>query len=546
MSILRINGLSHMYDDKVLFKNADLSINNGEHVGIVGLNGAGKSTFINIIAHNISQDEGEVIWLSGIRYGYLDQHADIDRSLTVMEYLQTSFTHLYELDKKLQKLYEEMGSVTDEKELDRMIERSNRMLDTLTREHFYDIEAQIKKVANGLGVNAFGYDTVIGTLSGGQRAKLMLAKLILEEPDVMLLDEPTNFLDVEHVDWLIKFLNASEKTFMVISHDVEFLDGVCKYIVSIENGSIRKYTGNYSQFLVQHEMAVKQYEEDYARQQAEIKRMEDYIARNKARAATAGMANSRKKMLEKLNIEEIKPSMRKYPGIIFQPEREPGTKILAVDGLSKTVGGETLFRNVSFTIEKGDKVAFLSREPRAITALFEIVAGDDKPDSGMVEWGVTINPAYLPLNNAPFFDNQLTIVDWLAQFSQDTSELYLRGYLGKMLFSGDEIYKQVNVLSGGEKMRCMIARMMIRQANTLLLDSPTNHLDLESIQAFNNALVAFKGVVLMTSHDHEFINTVANRIIEITPNGMVDKYMEYDDYLFDERVQENLNRLYTK
>ena len=293
-------------------------------------------------------------------------------------------------------------------------------------------------------------------------------------------------------------------------------------------------------------MAARQQANQNKKAEEKKKELQEFIQRFSANVAKSKQTTSRKKMLEKLNIEEIKPSMRKYPGIIFQPEREPGTKILAVDGLSKTVGGETLFRNVSFTIEKGDKVAFLSREPRAITALFEIVAGDDKPDSGMVEWGVTINPAYLPLNNAPFFDNQLTIVDWLAQFSQDTSELYLRGYLGKMLFSGDEIYKQVNVLSGGEKMRCMIARMMIRQANTLLLDSPTNHLDLESIQAFNNALVAFKGVVLMTSHDHEFINTVANRIIEITPNGMVDKYMEYDDYLFDERVQENLNRLYTK
>ena len=294
------------------------------------------------------------------------------------------------------------------------------------------------------------------------------------------------------------------------------------------------------------QLAARQQANQNKKAEEKKKELQEFIQRFSANVAKSKQTTSRKKMLEKLNIEEIKPSMRKYPGIIFQPEREPGTKILAVDGLSKTVGGETLFRNVSFTIEKGDKVAFLSREPRAITALFEIVAGDDKPDSGMVEWGVTINPAYLPLNNAPFFDNQLTIVDWLAQFSQDTSELYLRGYLGKMLFSGDEIYKQVNVLSGGEKMRCMIARMMIRQANTLLLDSPTNHLDLESIQAFNNALVAFKGVVLMTSHDHEFINTVANRIIEITPNGMIDKYMEYDDYLFDERVQENLNRLYTK
>ncbi len=272
----------------------------------------------------------------------------------------------------------------------------------------------------------------------------------------------------------------------------------------------------------------------------------EFIQRFSANVAKSKQTTTRKKMLEKLNVEEIKPSMRKYPGIIFQPERETGTKILAVDGLSKTVNGEKLFDKVSFTIEKGDKVAFLSREPRAITTLFEIIAGHDQPDSGMVEWGVTINSAYLPLNNSDFFNNELSIVDWLAQFSDDTSELYLRGYLGKMLFSGEEIYKKVNVLSGGEKMRCMIARMMIKQANTLLLDSPTNHLDLESIQAFNNALVSFKGIVLMTSHDHEFINTVANRIIEITPNGMIDKYMEYDDYLFDERVQENLEKLYNR
>ena len=333
---------------------------------------------------------------------------------------------------------------------------------------------------------------------------------------------------------------------MVVSHDRHFLDSVSTHIVDIDYSDINLFSGNYSFWYESSQLAARQQANQNKKAEEKKKELQEFIQRFSANVAKSKQTTSRKKMLEKLNIEEIKPSMRKYPGIIFQPEREPGTKILAVDGLSKTVGGETLFRNVSFTIEKGDKVAFLSREPRAITALFEIVAGDDKPDSGMVEWGVTINPAYLPLNNAPFFDNQLTIVDWLAQFSQDTSELYLRGYLGKMLFSGDEIYKQVNVLSGGEKMRCMIARMMIRQANTLLLDSPTNHLDLESIQAFNNALVAFKGVVLMTSHDHEFINTVANRIIEITPNGMIDKYMEYDDYLFDERVQENLNRLYTK
>ena len=281
---------------------------------------------------------------------------------------------------------------------------------------------------------------------------------------------------------------------------------------------------------------------------AEEKRKEllEFIQRFSANVAKSKQTTSRKKMLEKLNIEEIKPSMRKYPGIIFQPEREAGTKILAVEGLSKTIGGEKLFDNVSFTIEKGEKVVFLSREPRAVTALLEILTGNDRPDSGMIEWGVTINYAYLPLNNAPFFNTDLNIVDWLAQFSSDTSELYLRGYLGKMLFSGEEIYKKVSILSGGEKMRCMIARMMIQQANTLVLDSPTNHLDLESIQAFNNSLISFKGNILMTSHDHEFINTVADRIIEITPRGMIDKYMNYDDYLFDEKVQQNLERLYAR
>ena len=306
------------------------------------------------------------------------------------------------------------------------------------------------------------------------------------------------------------------------------------------------FSGNYSFWYESSQLAARQQANQNKKAEEKRKELLEFIQRFSANVAKSKQTTSRKKMLEKLNIEEIKPSMRKYPGIIFQPEREPGTKILAVDGLSKTVNGETLFDNISFTIEKGDKVVFLSREPRAVTALFEIITGNDKPDKGMVEWGVTINSAYLPLNNAPFFNNQLSIIDWLAQYSSDTSELYLRGYLGKMLFSGEEINKQVNVLSGGEKMRCMIARMMIRQANTLILDSPTNHLDLESIQAFNNALTAFKGIVLLTSHDHEFISTVANRIIEITPNGMIDKYMEYDDYLFDERVQENLNKLYSK
>jgi len=346
--------------------------------------------------------------------------------------------------------------------------------------------------------------------------------------------------------WLENYLANYENTVLVVSHDRHFLDAISTHIIDIDYSDINLFSGNYSFWYESSQLAARQQANQNKKAEEKRKELMEFIQRFSANVAKSKQTTSRKKMLEKLNIEEIKPSMRKYPGIIFQPERETGTKILAVDGLSKTINGEKLFDKVSFTIEKGDKVAFLSREPRAVTALFEIIAGNDQPDTGMVEWGVTINRAYLPLNNADFFNNELTIIDWLAQFSDDTSELYLRGYLGKMLFSGEEIYKKVNVLSGGEKMRCMIARMMIKQANTLLLDSPTNHLDLESIQAFNNALISFKGIVLMTSHDHEFINTVANRIIEITPNGMIDKYMEYDDYLFDERVQENLEKLYNK
>ena len=351
MSILKINNLSHTFENKQLFKNASFDINNGEHVGIVGLNGAGKSTFINIIAGNISYDAGEVIWLNGIRYDYLDQHADIDRDKTVIEYLKTAFDYLYELEKKLNALYAEMADTTDEDKLEKLINKSNRMLEQLESEGFYEIDSRIKKAAGGLGVAAIGYDKKIGTLSGGQRAKVMLCKLILENPDVMLLDEPTNFLDVEHIDWLKKYLCSLKKTYIVISHDTDFLDAVCDHIVSIENGSIRKYTGNYSQFVAQHDMAVKQYAEDYQRQQAEIKKMEDYINRNKARASTAGMANSRKKMLERIDVMQ-KPVVSLESHFSFPCEMLNTRDMLKVDKL--VVGYDSpLLSPISFEM-RGD------------------------------------------------------------------------------------------------------------------------------------------------------------------------------------------------
>ena len=528
--MITVSNLEVQYGKRVLFKDINLKFTPGNCYGVIGANGAGKSTFLKVLSGDVTPTRGSVAFGPHERLSVLKQdHFEFDEC-TVLDTVLMGHQPLWSLMQEKNALY----AKPDFSEEDGI--KVGELEEKFAEMDGWNAESDAANLLSGLGIKENLHYELMGRLNAKEKVRVLLAQALFGKPDNLLLDEPTNE----------NYLANYENTVLVVSHDRHFLDSVSTHIVDIDYSDINLFSGNYSFWYESSQLAARQQANQNKKAEEKKKELQEFIQRFSANVAKSKQTTSRKKMLEKLNIEEIKPSMRKYPGIIFQPEREPGTKILAVDGLSKTVGGETLFRNVSFTIEKGDKVAFLSREPRAITALFEIVAGDDKPDSGMVEWGVTINPAYLPLNNAPFFDNQLTIVDWLAQFSQDTSELYLRGYLGKMLFSGDEIYKQVNVLSGGEKMRCMIARMMIRQANTLLLDSPTNHLDLESIQAFNNALVAFKGVVLMTSHDHEFINTVANRIIEITPNGMIDKYMEYDDYLFDERVQENLNRLYTK
>ena len=450
--MITVSNLEVQYGKRVLFKDVNLKFTPGNCYGVIGANGAGKSTFLKVLSGEVTPTRGSVAFGPHERLSVLKQdHFEYDEC-TVLDTVLMGHQPLWSLMQEKNALY----AKADFSEEDGI--RAGELEEKFAEMDGWNAESDAAELLSGLGIREALHYEKMGSLNAKEKVRVLLAQALFGKPDNLLLDEPTNDLDVNTIMWLENYLSNYENTVL----------------------------------------------------------------------------------------EEIKPSMRKYPGIIFQPSREAGTKILAVDSLSKTVNGETLFSNISFAVEKGDKVAFLSREPRAVTALMEIIAGNDKPDTGMVEWGVTITPAYLPLNNASFFNNQLSILDWIAQFSDDTSELYLRGYLGKMLFSGDEIHKRVNVLSGGEKMRCMIARMMIQQANTLILDSPTNHLDLESIQAFNNALVSFKGIVLMTSHDHEFINTVANRIIEITPNGMIDKYMEYDDYLFDERVQENLSKLYSK
>ncbi|MDE6042342.1 MAG: ATP-binding cassette domain-containing protein, partial [Muribaculaceae bacterium] len=382
-------------------------------------------------------------------------------------------------------------------------------------------------------------------LSGKEKVRVLLAKALFGNPDNLLLDEPTNDLDLDTVAWLEDYLSKFENTVLVVSHDRHFLDSVCTHTLDIDYSRVQLFAGNYSFWYQSSQLALRQQQQQNKKAEEKRKELLEFIQRFSANVAKSKQTTSRKKMLEKLNVEEIQPSSRRYPGIIFTPEREPGNKILEVHGLSATSDdGTLLFQDVNFQIEKGDKVVFLSRDPRAMTALFEIVMGNRKPDSGTFDWGQTITTAYLPMDNSDFFRTDLNLVDWLCQFSNDTSEIYLKGFLGKMLFSGEEVLKQASVLSGGEKMRCMIARMMMTNANTLVLDSPTNHLDLESIQAFNNTLQAFKGNILMASHDHEFIQTVCNRIIELTPNGIIDKMMDYDDYITDEKVLAARERLY--
>ena len=507
MSILKINNLSHTFENKQLFKNASFDINNGEHVSIVGLNGAGKSTFINIIAGNISYDAGEVIWLNGIRYDYLDQHADIDRDKTVIEYLKTAFDYLYELEKKLNALYAEMADTTDEDKLEKLINKSNRMLEQLESEGFYEIDSRIKKAAGGLGVAAIGYDKKIGTLSGGQRAKVMLCKLILENPDVMLLDEPTNFLDVEHIDWLEKYLCSLKKTYIVISHDTDFLDAVCDHIVSIENGSIRKYTGNYSQFVAQHDMAVKQYAEDYQRQQAEIKKMEDYINRNKARASTAGMANSRKKMLERIDVMQ-KPVVSLESHFSFPCEMLNTRDMLKVDKL--VVGYDSpLLPPISFEMRGDTKLWIWGANGIGKSTLLKTLMGIIPPLGGTYNFHIAARPAYLE-QDLKFSDMNINSFSYISECFPRFNQKEVRSQLARVGIRGEMSLQPIKTLSGGEQVRVKLLTIMNRVSNILILDEPTNHLDVAAKESLKKAIAEYAGAVILVSHDRAFAESVCD------------------------------------
>ena len=536
--MITVSNVSVQFGKRVLFNDVNLKFTSGNCYGIIGANGAGKSTFLRTIYGDLDPTTGSIALGPGERLSVLSQDHFKWDAFTVMDTLMMGHTVLWDIMKQREELYAK-EDFTDEDGL-----KVSELEERFAELDGWNAESDAAMLLSGLGIKEDKHYTLMGELSGKEKVRVMLAQALYGNPDNLLLDEPTNDLDMETVTWLEEYLSNFEHTVLVVSHDRHFLDSVCTHTVDIDYGKINMFAGNYSFWYESSQLALRQQQNQKAKAEEKKKELEEFIRRFSANVAKSKQTTSRKKMLEKLNVEEIKPSSRKYPGIIFTPEREPGNQILEVAGLSKkTEEGVVLFNDVNFNVEKGDKIVFLSRNPRAMTALFEIINGNIKPDSGTFNWGVTITTAYLPLDNTDFFNTDLNLVDWLSQFGEG-NEVYMKSFLGRMLFSGEEVLKKVSVLSGGEKMRCMIARMQLRGANCLILDTPTNHLDLESIQAFNNNLKTYRGNILFSSHDHEFIQTVANRIIELTPNGIIDKMMEYDEYITSDHIKELRAKMY--
>jgi ATPase subunit of ABC transporter with duplicated ATPase domains len=528
--MITVSNLSIQFGKRILFQDVNQIFTAGNCYGVIGANGSGKSTFLKMLYGGVESRTGSVSFGPGERVSVLKQdHFEFD-DCTVLDTVKMGHSTLWNITKEKENLYLK----TDFSEKDGM--KASELEEKFNELDGWNAESNAASLLSGLGIKEENHFKLLKELSGKEKVKVLLAQALFGKPDNLLLDEPTNDLDLETVNWLENYLSEFENTVLVVSHDRHFLDSICTHIVDIDFSRVQLFSGNYSFWYESSQLALRQQLAQNKKAEEKKKELQEFIARFRANVKKSKQTTSRKKMIEKLNIEEIKPSTRRYPGIIFTPGREPGNNILSVKGLTGIFEGKTLFKDLTFTVNKNDKIAFLSRDTRAMTVLFELLKGHDKPQKGSFEWGQTIVKAYLPLENEKFFEKEMTLVDWLSQYSEDTSEMFLRGFLGKMLFSGEEIYKKVNVLSGGERVRCMIARMMIRNANVMILDSPTNHLDLESIQAFNNTLIKFKGNILMSSHDHQFIQTVCNRIIEIGPKGMIDKEMQYDDYISDENL----------
>lgn len=537
--MITVSNLAIQFGKRVLFSDVNLKFTAGNCYGIIGANGAGKSTLIRILSGDLDATRGSVQFGTGERLSVLKQdHFEFDE-YTVIDTVMMGHDVLWKIKDEKDAIYLK----EDFSDADGL--RASDLEEKFSEMNGWNAESDAGSLLSGLGIKEDLHYQLMKDLSGMEKVRVLLARALFGKPDNLLLDEPTNDLDVDTVMWLENYLANYENTVLVVSHDRHFLDAVSTHTVDIDFGKVQLFSGNYSFWYESSQLALRQQQNQNKKADEKRKELEEFIRRFSANVAKSKQATSRKKMLEKLNVEEIQPSTRKYPGIIFTPEREPGNMVLEIAGLGKTADdGTVLFKDVNFNVEKNDKIIFLSRDPRAMTAFFEIIYEHDKAHEGTFNWGVTITNAYLPLDNSEFFNTDLKLVDWLGQYSTDTTEAFIRGYLGKMLFAGEEIYKRASVLSGGEKMRCMISRMMLRNANVMILDSPANHLDLESIQAFNNTLVNFKGNVLMASHDREFIQTVCNRIIELTPRGIIDKQMYYDDYVTSEDIKAVRERMY--
>ena len=540
--MITLTNLAIQFGKRVLYKDVDIKFTLVKIYGIIGANGAGKSTLLRAISGDLEPNKGTVELGPGERLSVLEQdHFKYD-DYSVMDTVLMGHQPLWENMKERERLYskpemtEEDGNKAADLEL------------KFAEMNGWEAESDAAQLLQNLGIKENLHQKQMAELANNEKVRVMLAKALFGHPENLLLDEPTNDLDLDTVEWLEDYLSEIDErqTVLVVSHDRHFLDSVSTQTIDIDFGKVTVFSGNYSFWYMSSQLALRQAQNQRMKAEEKKKQLEEFIRRFSANVAKSKQTTSRKKMLEKLNVEEIRPSSRKYPGIIFQMEREPGNQILEVEGLKATDNdGNVLFDNVSFNIEKGQKVVFLSRNPKAMTALFEIVNGNKEADAGTFKWGITITTAYLPLDNTEYFQSDMNLVDWLSQYGPG-NEVQMKAYLGRMLFSGEEVMKKVNVLSGGEKMRCMIARMQLRNANCLILDTPTNHLDLESIQAFNNNLTSFKGNIIFSSHDHEFIETVADRIIELTPNGIIDKLMSYDEYIHDEQIKELKAKLYAE
>ncbi len=536
--MITLSNIAVQFGKRILYQDVNMKFTNGNIYGIIGANGAGKSTLLKVISGELEPTKGTFEMGPGERLSVLSQdHFKFDDQ-TVLDTVLQGHTVMWDIMQQRNELYAKEDFTDEDGILVAELE------DKFANMGGYEAENNAATLLSGLGIKEDLHYQLMGSLSGKQKVRVMLAQALFGEPDNLLLDEPTNDLDLETVEWLEDYLGNFEHTVLVVSHDRHFLDQVCTHTVDIDFGKVTLFSGNYSFWYESSQLALRQAQNQKAKAEEKRKELEEFIRRFSANVAKSRQTTSRKKMLEKLNVEDIKPSTRRYPGIIFQMEREPGNQILEVEGLKAVSDdGTVLFDNVSFQVQKNDKVVFISHDPRAMTALFEIINGHQEATQGTYKWGQTITTAYLPLDNTEYFKQDLNMLDWLMQFGEG-NEVYFKAFLGRMLFKDEEIMKKVTVLSGGEKMRCMIARMQLRNANCLILDTPTNHLDMESIQAFNNNLKGFQGNILFASHDHEFINTVANRVIELTPNGIIDKLMNYEDYIHDAHIKELREKMY--